>query len=443
MLLVNRKSRFNVQKPQMGLRVMDGHPLAQGLIACFLANELGGPVVDLITGNVLPLTGSGARGNFNFGIGIDGTGAVDSGARATAWDLLKSITHEVTVLFRGQVQSGGDAFGGIFGVSHSSGSPFSCFQFERGATGALIRFVFNNSGSQAILSASPVPAYDGTERQFIGVVQDNNGVTALYEMSAASPLTQLAVNNSIGTFTPAFDATSGMEIGTLRASAGVNGKSIFRHGYIWNRALTAVEMQELWVNPYSFLREGSVKSVSGLPAHLEYLLSDSLSLSDALRTDFGYDISDALVLSDRLVVGIGIAVKDQIQLLDHIDFETNSGFEVAVADAIALTDALFTSSTYNATVSDVIALTDSVLDQRGTSGFGDQLVFADDVQISIGSIFEELTATASDAIALNDSIQFATEGLVSVGDSIHLSDSIKVQLRSLNSSYLRRYLNDV
>jgi hypothetical protein len=238
-----------IWKPPTPAAINYGHPLARGLIACVLCNEMGGPLVDMVSGNTIPIVGSGVRAVSNMGASLECLAANDSGARATAWSALKVPSTEVSVLWRGRVATAASAFAGLFGVSFSGSAPFSCFQFDLGSTGALIRFVFNNAGTQANMSGTPSPAYDDSERQYVGIVRSASQTSQLWEN-----LRIAASSSSISTFSPTYSASSGIEVGTLRSGAGVNSKSIFRHGYIWQRALTAAEVKWLYEEPYAFIR---------------------------------------------------------------------------------------------------------------------------------------------------------------------------------------------
>jgi hypothetical protein len=239
-----------IDKPVTPATINFGNPLAQGLICCLLANEMGGPLVDLVSAQTVPLIGSGVRGVFQFGPGLNCNGNA-SGATKTAWDRLKNVSQQCTVLFRGQVASGGSNFSTLFGVAYAnpSATPFYAYLLDRGALGTTVRINWNSGGVQNNLTGTPT-AYDGTERQYVGVIRGSSGLCELFETTAAG-LTQ-RLNSSSANAGPNYTATSSLDVGY--GSGTSDSKTIFRHGYIWNRALTRTEIEQLFVEPYAFIK---------------------------------------------------------------------------------------------------------------------------------------------------------------------------------------------
>jgi hypothetical protein len=236
------------RKPPMPCSINWGHPLANGLIACFLCNEMGGPLIDLVSGNRITLVNAGVRGSFQFGYGLNCNGS-DAGCQIPAWDKLKEVSQECTMLWRGQINTGATNNAGLFGVNYNSGgtSPFNCYHLYLPG-GSSLGAAWNAGGANNTLTHAPTNAFDNTERQVVGVIRGLSGGNALYEN-----LVQLTTSS--GSFGPSYTSTSPFSIGTFVNGAGTNSKSTFRHGYIWKRGMDLGTVQWLYAEPYDMILE--------------------------------------------------------------------------------------------------------------------------------------------------------------------------------------------
>lgn len=156
-----------------------------------------------------------------------------------------------------------------------------------------------------------------------------------------------------------------------------------------------------------------------------------------------YALTDTLALSDIQGLGRGHTVRDTLQFLDSALIAINPGLSLHVQDSINLTDILQAAMTAAKSVSDTLALSDGVETKRAYNFLGDTFSFTDAVATQLLSIFLAIAQTASDSLSFWDSVQFNWQGVIFLGDSLNLADSVKVNLRSVSTAYLRRYLNDV
>ena len=108
------------QKPPLGSRIDTGHPLAQGLVACWLFNEGGGTLVRDITGNgndATPDTGTPTWTPTTEGIAVDldsfGYFVVD--ASAALLGLCATESFSLVAINQGGTPDGNSTFLGFNG----------------------------------------------------------------------------------------------------------------------------------------------------------------------------------------------------------------------------------------------------------------------------------------------------------------------------------------
>jgi len=294
-------------KPPLSATLNHGHPLAQGMISCFLVNELGGALHDLVTGNVLPIVGSGAFSNARFGHGLNCNGN-DSGAYAAAWDQLKEVGRQFTILWRGVIAASPAAFGALCNVTYTNAdtSPYLVYglQINSGSDGYFL--AWNDIGSGCSFSANTGTAFDGTERQVVGVVRATGfgGANALYEGANAAVLGTNTQNCG-----PSFTANSKIGIGVYQVAQGRDSKSICRHAYIWKRALTPSEIEWLFYEPYAFV-------TTEIPRKFYKFTSAPLTSTSSENAN---TLTDAVSLANTAAAGYGVTPSDRLNILDNLN----------------------------------------------------------------------------------------------------------------------------
>jgi hypothetical protein len=238
-------------KPSIYTSIRYGHPCAQGLFAAFIINEDGGPIRDLVTGNELAFNGAGARVNSRLGQSLDCQGN-DAGGVTTAWQRLKDYGgNMISILWRGTINSSPTPGANLAGVTYtnSDSSPYASYLLDFGST-TQYRVAWNNGGSHAFMLANPATAWDGSERQVVGVIRGTglpSGIRILEGPNA------VALNEGTSNTAPAYTANSRIGIGVYQPSIGRDSKSICKHVYFFDRNVEQGHAQQLYVEPYAFI----------------------------------------------------------------------------------------------------------------------------------------------------------------------------------------------
>lgn len=294
-------------KPPCGLQINRGNSIGQGLICAVLADEYGGVPHDLVTGLPLSFVGSAGWAYGAPGVGINCLNSGD-GAIATAGGLLRSITDQCTIAFRGRVYSGTTNFPPVFGVMYSLvyADPYTCYVFDRGSDGTKIRLVWNSGGIQNVREGTPT-AFDGSERLYVGVIRGNSKVSELFENNGVS------LSSGANNFGPTFTSTSTLVLGDLGTGSGSarNSNILFNYGLIWDRALSVADVQRLYQEPYCFLqpppRIRKIVALTSFP--LTQAVSDSVNnFADSVSTSIIQAANLGLLFGDQLSLNDGISL---------------------------------------------------------------------------------------------------------------------------------------
>lgn len=437
----------SLNKPPVGSSIMQGHPLASDLLACFLINELGGPIVDLVSGNSLAFTGSGARANSRVGHSLDTTGN-DSGAKATAWQNLRNIPEKITLLWRGTIGAAPSAFSFLGGVTNSNAdaSPFHCYSLLINSAATGYQLHWNSGGVSATLAAASGTAFGGEERQVVGVLKGNSGACGLFE-AIESPR-HVTLNSSAANFGANFGATAQVGIGSAIASLSRNLKGICRHFYIWKRILNLAEMEELWINPYSFIATPkrfyiTIPTVSLTQTFSDQMnnMSDAVSLVNQAAAAYGVVVTDSLnFLADSLSI-VGGDPDYQLVFADSM-FNLSDSQRILVGliktfsdsvnnwiDAVSLTVGIpiqvFDSNQYNWADDLVVALRAPYT-----------LTFSDTMSMSDAAIVERrnrlINITAEDTMNfMADAVRIYSKLRVVLSDNFVMSDSLRMRFLHL------------
>jgi hypothetical protein len=228
------------------------HPLAQGLLACWVpAMAPGGKVINLASpGSVDLTTRSGVAvglGSTREGPGVAFTGtaaaSLNSGAVPASWHLNTGPSLFVRALKTGTVTA--NHLASFIGLSGSV-SPFYAFLLglagtQSGGAGTL-NLMYNNGGIAA--GGSIIPALGAMFSA--GATFGAGVVPSLYVNGVNDPLT---ANN--GTTNLSYSGTIQAYLGQQNAASSVD--ATITVGYIWRRPLTAVEMRYLDATPSALL----------------------------------------------------------------------------------------------------------------------------------------------------------------------------------------------
>jgi hypothetical protein len=237
---------FWTQKPPLGTRINWGHPLARGLVGCWLLNEgVGWRVCDLINKNILSATT--VSGNSwklsNFGSGLSFTGSYSGYCLPSIPSSLR-ISFPLTFVFDFTFTAGGDtnypALAGVAWRGDSNTSPYSCYGFG-GDNTVKNNFGWNNAGTSGSTALITTPI--GRNHQ-VGVA--TSGFQGHYINGV------LVASGTAALTTPSYHALSQLHIGG--ATSWAHQATITAHNMlIYNRALSYAEITYLYAFPYCMI----------------------------------------------------------------------------------------------------------------------------------------------------------------------------------------------
>ena len=224
-------------KPVLGSQIQLGHPLANGLVGCWLMNEGGGDIVQDLSGNGNKgIFGSGAAspiwvpGKSGHAIRFDGGDQVNVATPPTFL--------ETTILMRFKINTlANDGLLGRF--NGDSGGNESNIYYD--SDGWIIVSWYNTTNTQNTITANQnrtagkwydmaVTIKDGEQHIYVDGVLKNSDTDAGVIRSGVA----------------------GMWIG--RAYTGGPCIADIEYVYIFNRTLSAGEIQDLYVNPFAIIQ---------------------------------------------------------------------------------------------------------------------------------------------------------------------------------------------
>lgn len=170
--------------------------------------------------------------------------------------------------------------------------------------------------------------------------------------------------------------------------------------------------------------------------------SDTLNLSDQLKSTLGMMLSEQLTLGDLLFYGLSLPVEidgGALTLSDAIT--TLIGIGLGKSDAFTFSDVLKIGADVARQLGDNIFLSDFLIALlQGLPSYSDSFALADATILNLS-----LELTKADSLSLSDAVILAIANnlQLSGSDSLSLSDSVAYKLSGNLDSYIRHYLNDV
>jgi hypothetical protein len=254
-----------LQKPLLGVPVNWSHPLARGLVGCWLMNEGGGNKVSEFSGNnntgTLYAHTAWAAGKFGSCLSFDGA---DDYVRAT---LKGTSLTKLTVSFRVNPAQTESTQRGIFQWANqlSAGSPF--ILVARAVSSTNIRF--HVDGSYRLNTSIPNAAWS-----YISITLNQNNLWTFYVNDIA-----------VGTYQD--DSTHDSQANANFVYLG-NGYNGYFNGsidtlMIWNRDLSVSEIQWLYREPFAMFDRPSIGLLYVPPAGGQTILDYERSHRGAAR----------------------------------------------------------------------------------------------------------------------------------------------------------------
>lgn len=242
------------QKPFRGVQLNRSHPLAQGLVGCWIMNEGGGNLVYDLSGNGIngTLINNAAWSNTEYGSSIifptdGGTDRINLGSISSAHPLSMYGSQKLSLvskIYFPPLASQTNFYPRIFdksdGANYANGYGIN-FNEDYNSLWFIVDGI-------AIMSSNIV-AYDTW--MDLGCVYDYNAATRVFYIDGV-------VNTDTIEGLAAFpSATTNAAIGNWNHTSDRqwDGDIVFVH--IWNRILSPAEIAWLHIDPYAMFRQGS------------------------------------------------------------------------------------------------------------------------------------------------------------------------------------------
>ena len=228
-------------KPPLGSRIDWSHPLATGLVGCFLLNENGGTTVfDLASAQLLPVA-SGT--SWSSGLLSD---AAAHGVYTTCPAVFK-VGPPISLVWQGHSVGTADGFAYIFGINanNTGSSPFNAALISYNTNASQVTFFCTATGGGTNVEIDFGAMPSGTAQLAVtwGATSNNtNNPISCYKNGILG-------NQSVETGTPiAYSSTSQIGIGGYPT---LNSRLAHDFALIYNRALNPGDVQWLAEEPYA------------------------------------------------------------------------------------------------------------------------------------------------------------------------------------------------
>jgi len=233
------------QTPRGPVKIDWSHPLAQGLIGCWLPGISGGIDLTGINPSLVARTAS------KTGVAVEGPGlvsdAVNTGMKGVVGNTspLTTWTDGFSIYYRGYKLGSGNNNCDILSIFYDSAGnfPFNVAGLTDPSTGQVAT-VWNHGGS---LSQGTAKSVNNPGLNSLGGTFKVGGNAVLYQSGVATDTT------AFGSGAPTSTATSTVCIDTRADLSSQWQNSVCYVGYFWNRELSADEMAMLDADPYGFL----------------------------------------------------------------------------------------------------------------------------------------------------------------------------------------------
>ena len=234
-------------KPPAGIQLNKNHPLAQGLVGCWIFNEGAGLRANDLSGN----DNTGVLNNFEpmsstqgWTGGIYGTSLMFNGTN-TFVDCGNKPSLNITSPFsiEGYYNSTTVVGSGVIAGKQSStsltGTGYTLYR-----SGNIFRFEIYNGPANKIQTNSSITISSNTTYHVVGVY---NGANSMLYVNGVLSNSAAAVG-----FSP--DTTHDFIIGKLTYTNAFYFSGIISSVRMWNRALNSTEIQNLYAQPFAMFR---------------------------------------------------------------------------------------------------------------------------------------------------------------------------------------------
>jgi hypothetical protein len=268
--------RRRTMPPPAPVRIDRTHPLAQGLVGCWLLADYGsGTLFDSATGMTQTLhagAGWGARG-FQ-------TTTAGAGSRQ-ATPLALQLSYPLTVVWRGYQIGPTSPGGGLICCRPHDGStaPTACYQLGWNATDNKLEFWTNDGTNLVGIEANSGTALDapavGTEYQVAATISGRNPSTGVETITLYNGGTTIGSGTMSAAGPIAYGTDTVLGLGEPTVGVYTANPNVAHHlALVYGYALGPAALAWLWQQPYAFLLPpaSSVYAMTGL-AHARRTLS--------------------------------------------------------------------------------------------------------------------------------------------------------------------------
>lgn len=242
-------------KPPPGSQINYGHPLAQGLMGCFLLNEQG----PILARNLYSNRTYGPNAAFTWESKIQvGYAQVTNAVTEGINDALESFLQfpqRVSILWRGSFNGTPDTNSSIAGALHNNtdSNPYLCYSIWCNSSNN-IAFGLNNGSFQQNGGRAITTFTDGLVHNF-GLAINTSATGAVNDQSLYSDNAYKecggAVSGTIG-----YSANPRLVIGEASV-AGRTSRLNSECFYVWDRQLRPSDFSWLWSEPYAMFQQNN------------------------------------------------------------------------------------------------------------------------------------------------------------------------------------------
>jgi hypothetical protein len=229
-------------KPVLGVQLDRGHPLAGGLVGCWLFNEGGGNVVQNLAGfSRATFVGTPTWGQGRYGQGLSFPG----GSGSYVGVPFETLQNAGRITLAAWVKTASGAANTTIIDRDTESAPNRIFQFTLTNSSANLRIIPFYSGAPVTTMIGSASVNDGKWHHVAAVL---DGVNARLYVDGVLDFTVAE--------TRALDSagTAGLRIGAHSDGSAVNGfDGQIDEVLIWNRGLSYEEIQWLVVNPFDMV----------------------------------------------------------------------------------------------------------------------------------------------------------------------------------------------
>lgn len=237
-------------KPPPGSTINGGHDLAQGMVGCWLFNDLGAGLVPNLVMSPDRLTLSGNAAPTTDGLRSPATGSA-SGALLTTPSRLLQPAKNLTVLWRGLILGAATNVGNnppliAMAYDNAGGSPFISYGIHRTADTNSMFAAWNNGGFLSASYAAALASRLMTPVQFVLTINGDDAKVTLYDGAKIAATSATASTIS-------YSATAMLTVSRHVTDGTAMCNTVTHEAVVWNRALTAAEVALLAIEPYGFI----------------------------------------------------------------------------------------------------------------------------------------------------------------------------------------------